>query len=175
MLAAYPVEDPAFVDAGSERNIAALIGAIRAMRNLRAELGLPPSSRQPGAVVAASASVREVFEANLALVTPLARLTELRVLDAPPTGEGKWVGTPVDEAEVFLQIGEALDVPKELERIDRELASLEADLAKSRAKLLNPQFTNKAPAAIVEKERAYAASLEEKHAKLSARRSMLQG
>ncbi len=175
MVASYPAADPAFYNEQAEGSVALLIDAIRAMRNLRAELGLPPSSKQPGAVVATSAAARAAFEANSAMMPPLARLTDLRLLDAPPSGEGKWVGTPVTGAEVFLEIGEALDVPKELERIAKELATLEADLAKSRAKLLNPQFTDKAPAAIVEKERAYAASMEEKHAKLTARRGMLQG
>src|SRR5205809_3114754 len=50
------------------------------------------------------------------------RLTDLKLCDQAPSGEGKWAGTPIDGAEVFLNIGEALDIPKELERIAKELA-----------------------------------------------------
>jgi valyl-tRNA synthetase len=103
----------------------------------------------------------------------LARLSDLHLYDVPPSGAGKWVGTPISEAEVFLEIGEALDVPKELERIEKEIAGLERDLERSRTKLSNPQFMERAPAEIVEKERAFAASLEEKRAKLEARRALL--
>ncbi len=77
--------------------------------------------------------------------------------------------------EVYLEIGEALDVPKERERIAKETAKVDEDLEKSRSKLANPQFTEKAPPAIVEKERQFAASLEEKRARLEARRKMLGG
>ena len=49
-----------------------------------------------------------------------------------------------------------LDIPKEKDRIDKELAAVEQDLERSRAKLANESFISRAPAAIVEKERAFA-------------------
>jgi valyl-tRNA synthetase len=62
-----------------------------------------------------------------------------------------------------------------LERIVKEIARIEKDLEKSHAKLSNPQFVEKAPAEVVERERQFTASLEQKREKLLARRAMLGG
>ncbi len=174
--APYPTADARWTDNRGEtasRRMALVIEATRAFRNLRAELGLAPGAKLMGAAVPGSAHARAVFGDSNDLVTYLARLHDLHLYNAPPSGDGKWVGTPISEAEVFLEIGEALDVPRELERIAKEIGGIERDLERARAKLSNPQFIERAPAEIVEKERAFAASLEEKRAKLEARRALL--
>jgi valyl-tRNA synthetase len=81
---------------------------------------------------------------------------------------------PLRDAEAFLEIGDALDIPKELDRISRELSKLEADLERTRQRLENPQFAERAPAEIVERERQLAQDLEDKRSRLLSRRSLLQ-
>jgi valyl-tRNA synthetase len=175
MLAEYPVADESLFDPVAEARMGLVIESTRALRNLRAELGLPPGQRLLAAVVPGNPDAGKTFTDNNDVIVSLARLTNLQIHDTAPSGEGKWVGSPVSGGEVFLEIGEALDVPKELERIDKELASVEKDLAGSNAKLGNEQFTGKAPEAIVAKEREYNASLVEKREKLEARRALLNG
>jgi valyl-tRNA synthetase len=169
----YPEADASLFDEGAEERMAAIIGSIRAFRNLRAELGLPPGQKLLGAVVPADRTAGGLFTENNDMIAGLARLSDLQVHTEAPSGEGTWVGTPVAGGEVFLEIGEALDIPRELERIAKELASVEKDLAASTGKLSNAQFTDKAPAAIVDKERAHNAGLTEKREKLLARRGLL--
>lgn len=78
-------------------------------------------------------------------------------------------------SEVFLDTGDALDVPKEKERIAKELEQAAKEPAGIRGRLNNLQFLEKAAPAVVEKARAQATELEEKRAKLEARRAMLGG
>jgi valyl-tRNA synthetase len=175
-FASYPQAEESFFHPAAETQMERVIEATRTLRNLRAELGLPPGPRLLGAVVPSDPVAAAALSDNNALVVHLARLSDLQMRDAPPSAcEGRWVGAPIEGAEVFLEIGEALDVPKELERIVKEIARIEKDLEKSHAKLSNPQFVEKAPAEVVERERQFTASLEQKREKLLARRAMLGG
>ncbi|MEP6756747.1 MAG: class I tRNA ligase family protein, partial [Chthonomonadales bacterium] len=172
LLATYPAADTALADPTAEAKLSSVIDTIRAFRNMRQELGLPIGQKLPAAFVPTNVEGSNTVSTNLESILHLARLTDLAFHSDPPAGSG-WVGNPVELGEIFLQIGDALDVPKELERIEKELASLEGDLVGSDAKLSNAQFTDKAPAAIVNKEREYNAGMREKQTKLAERRTML--
>jgi valyl-tRNA synthetase len=74
----------------------------------------------------------------------------------------------VGPLEVFVSLAGAADLSAERERLARAVAEAEAVLAASEAKLANPQFVDKAPAAVVEKERARAAEAAARLAKLRA-------
>ncbi len=171
LSAAYPQADPQLLDEGAERSMAQVMDAVRAFRNLRAELGLPPGQRLPGAIASETSAG---FEESRASIANLARLEPLSLGAAAPSGEGTWVSSPIEGGEVYLEIGDALDIDRELERIAKEMASVEKDLAASEGRLSNPQYTERAPAAVVEKERANNAALKEKREKLEARRSLFQ-
>ncbi len=67
-----------------------------------------------------------------------------------------------------------MDREKELAKVLAELKPIEADLARSQAKLANEQFTSKAPAAVIEKERRIVVELEEKRQALLERKASLQ-
>ncbi len=170
----YPKTDERMIDEEAEQRMALVIDFTRTLRNLRAELGIPPGQRLTAAAVPASRKSAEVLSDNAPMIESLARLETLQLRDAAPSGDGKWVGMPLKGAEAFLNIGDALDVPKELERIAKELAKIEADLERSTIKLSNPQFTDRAPAEIVEKERQFAAELQDKRDSLQSRRNLLQ-
>lgn len=178
MFASYPQADAAWLDVGAEEKMAQVIEAVRTFRNLRAEIGLPPGQRLRGMVVSSTRATGVTLSDNSESITNLGRLSDLSFQDVPPSGdgnEGQWVGAPVLGGEVYLEIGDALDIPKELERLAKERSGVEADLEKSNAKLSNAQFTERAPEAIVGKEREYNAGLSEKHDKLLARIAMLGG
>jgi valyl-tRNA synthetase len=169
----YPRASDEWIDPEVEDRMEVVLDTVRTLRNLRAELGIPPGPKLTAAVVPGCRKAAEVLSDNAHLIESLARLVTLQLRDAAPSGGGKWVGTPFKGAEAFLEIGDALDIPKERERIDRELGKIEADLARSKAKLQNAQFTERAPAEIVQKEQQFAADLEDKRTRLAARRSLL--
>ena len=144
------------------------------MRNMRAELGIPPSARLKAAIVAAQPEAEAALRENGDLIGDLARLqTGLLFLNAPPSAErgqaGKWIGTPTEGMEVFLEIGDALDMDKERARIRKELDAVGKEIEKSQGKLGNASFVQRAKPEVVEEERQRLTAWIEKRGKLEER------
>jgi len=137
-----------------------LVGEIR---RFRAEHGLPP--RHPLDVVVsdpegiAAGWWQEQLE-SLAAVTP-------QWVAEPPGGEGR-TRLVVGPVQVSVSLAGATDPSAERERLTRAIADAEALLAGSEAKLGNPQFLERAPADVVEKERARSAEAAARLARLRA-------
>ena len=70
--------------------------------------------------------------------------------------------------EIYVPLAGVVDLAAEAKRLEKEIGRVEADLTRVEKKLANPNFTGKAPAEVVEKERAKAAELSEKLSKLRA-------
>ena len=74
----------------------------------------------------------------------------------------------LDGAQIYLPVGELLDVEKEMQRLRNDLAKLEKDIEKSKAKLANEKFVERAPAEVIEKEKNTLADNEAKAARMKA-------
>jgi valyl-tRNA synthetase len=169
--APYPQIVDEWNDVEAEAAMEVTIDATRALRNLRAELGISPAPKLQGAVVPASQDVRLTLTANAGLIASLARLSELKICDAAPgPGTGTWIGSPISGAEMFLEIGDSIDLNRELERIDKEIAGIDKEIERAQAKLANPNFVERANPEVVAKERTILADWQDKKAKLSERR-----
>lgn len=156
--------------------MALTIETTRALRNLRAELGIAPGARLTAAALPTTATARAALTANADLIANLARLETLKLVEAAPSAKtGRWVGTPIEDAEVFLEIGDALDIGKEIERIDKELAAVAKQIERSEGMLNNPNFVQRANPEKVEEERRRLADWQEKRAKLEERRRLFVG
>ena len=174
--APYPMADPEWHDADAEDAMQVVIEATRALRNLRAELGIAPAPWLLAAAVPASTATTKALSASAPIIASLARLSELSIRqNAPDPETGRWIGSPITGAQVFLELGDSLDVGRELGRIEKELASVAREIERASAKLANPSFVERADPDIVAKERAILADWQEKHAKLVERRSLFVG
>jgi valyl-tRNA synthetase len=158
MIAPYPSEQTDRSDPAAEAEMEQVMEVTRALRSLRAELGVAPSQSVEAAVLGA----RNGFAAGY--VEALARATVRR--DRP---EGKALTALAGGLEVLLPVAGLMDVERERARLQGELAGLEKELARVNGKLGNPSFIERAPAEVVEKERAILAELTEKKAKLTER------
>jgi len=173
MTASYPRPGP--VDEAAEKSFGPVLGVIDALRNIRGEMNIPfktaLSDVEIGALEPeAAATVREELPrvARLSNATP-------RVL-APHLPPPKRPGSAVAVGEGFeLRVGlaGAIDVGAEGARIAKELAKVENDLSGIERKLANPSFVERAPAEVVEKDRARAEELRDRKRKLEAHRAML--
>lgn len=173
MIAPFPEVDESLIDEAAEAEMAAVMDAIRAARNLRAELGVSPG--KPIALVAvATEEMKPQIERNADSIKTLARLSGLDFAESiPEEDKAKYVAAHLPGLDLYAEIAGVIDIDAELARIDAELKSLEKDLAPHAAKLSSEQFTSKAPAAIVEKERRIVAEMTEKQQKLIDRRNSL--
>jgi valyl-tRNA synthetase len=145
-LQPFPRADPARIDEESNRQMALLKAMVNACRTLRSEMGLSPAQKVP-LVAAGDRATLEAFSPYLAA---LVRLSEVRIVAQLPAGEAPV--QIVDEFRLMLHI--EVDVGAERERIARDLARHEGELAKARAKRSNDGFVTRAPGAVVEQERA---------------------
>ena len=160
MLAPYPQAQPDKIDETAERDVALLKQWIDACRNLRSGMGVSPQQKLP-LYVAGDATTVGRFAPYLK-PKPLAQLSEVHAVKELPQEDA-----PVAVAGEFrLMLHVEIDVAAERERLAKEIARLEGEIVKCRGKLGNASFVERAPAAVVEQERARLAGFEDTLAKL---------
>ncbi|MDR1892827.1 MAG: valine--tRNA ligase [Oscillospiraceae bacterium] len=156
MLAPYPQFDPALDFSAAEQNFERIMAAIQAIRNLRAEMKVPPSKK---AHVTIATEFGELFEACAPYITRLASASGVTVAKSF-SGEG-YARAVTPDAVAYLPVDELCDPAAETARLQKELDSARAQLATVNAKLQNESFTQKAPPTVVENQRETAKRLEQ--------------
>ncbi len=146
MLAAYPQGRPEKIDGACETKVQQLKDLAYACRNLRGEMNLSPALKVPLIASGDTASLT-VFAPYL---KALGKLSEVQIVDAMPEDASAPVAV-VGETRLMLKI--EIDIAAERERLGKEIARLESEIAKARAKLGNESFVARAPAAVVEQEK----------------------
>ena len=164
MIAPYPVADAARHDAVAERAIDHLIGIVRSVRNIRSELGIPPNATVSLHVAAADGNQVAVLDAY---IKALGRVGSIELLGAGARPAGEPSALVEGLGEIFVPLRGVVDPAEVRKRLDRDLAKVEKELSGVDAKLQRPDFIDKAPAEIVEKERQRAAVLRQRAAMLS--------
>ncbi|MDT3669666.1 MAG: valine--tRNA ligase [Aromatoleum sp.] len=147
MLAPYPLADLGRIDEASDAKIAELKAIVGSCRNLRSEMGISPAQKMP-LVAAGDAATLSAYRPYLA---GLARLSEVAVVEDIGVDEL----APVAVSGAFkLMLRVEIDIAAERERVAKEIARLEGEVAKAEGKLGNESFVARAPAAVVDQERA---------------------
>ncbi len=170
-LAAWPTTDPARLDPAGYHEMALVMDAIRAVRNLRHEANV-----NPGKKVAVVLKPDPAHEALMTTAIPSLR----RLCNAASVTVGADVAPPQERmtsviagAEVYLSLAGLVDTEAEHERLQKEKSDLDGEVARLLKKLDNPSFVAKAPAEIVAKEREKLALYEERRAKVLAEMARL--
>jgi len=158
MLQRYPESQPEKIDQTAETEVTIAKQVVNATRNLRSEMKIPPKDRITLYITGTPHASTVVALASLARVSDLKRVNELPQSDSPVAIAGPHRLMPYVE----------VDPAAERERLKKELARLEGELAKARGKLANKSFVERAPASVVEQERARLAGFEATLAKLNA-------
>ncbi|WP_193618064.1 valine--tRNA ligase [Neisseria mucosa] len=158
MLAAYPKADPEKIVQAAFDQIAQLQDLIGAVRNLRGEMGIQPNVKAPLFVESA-----DDLADYLKYLPMMTRLTEAQQVAALPESEDAPVAV-CNGARLMLKV--EIDKAAETARLSKEAEKLQKALDKLNAKLSKPGYTEKAPAHLVEKDKADLAELEEKMAKV---------
>jgi valyl-tRNA synthetase len=167
MVAAYPEALPAFRDAEAEARMETAMAVTRAIRNLRQEMNVAPGKLVEAHV---SAGAEALDPEALAYIRNLARVN-LR----PEAPEGQTVNAVAAGVEVRMAVGDLVDAEKEIARLRKEIADIDKELARVNGKLTNEQFLSRAPAEVVEKERAIQRELTDKRAALAQRLAVFGG
>jgi valyl-tRNA synthetase len=141
---------------------------VRAIRNVRAEMNVPPAKRAHMFIVTAEANVNSVREAA-PYFNKLAGASEVTVkLDKEGIAPDA-VSVVSRVGDAFIPLNELIDIEKELARLDKERVRIEGEIKRAEGKLSNQGFMAKAPEKVVNEERAKLAAAKELYEKLLAR------
>lgn len=166
MLARFPEADGGEIVQTAFGQMTVLQDLIGAVRNLRGEMGIQPNVKAPLFVESA-----DDLADYLKYLPMLTRLTEARQVAALPESEDAPVAV-CNGARLMLKV--EIDKAAETARLSKEAEKLQKALDKLNAKLSKPGYTEKAPAHLVEKDKADLAELEDKMAKVQTQLAKLK-
>ncbi|MCI6374305.1 MAG: valine--tRNA ligase [Clostridiales bacterium] len=168
MLSQWPQRDEALVFPEAAREMEGIMDVIRAVRNLRAEMNVAVGKRAH-LIVRPKDGWETAMRGADEYLKRLAWVSEMKLIGADEAAKGKTVSAVSEAAELFIPLGDLVDAEKEIARLTKELESAQRDIARAEGKLSNPGFLAKAPAQLVEQERAKLEVTRDKAAKLAAR------
>ncbi|MFX3647046.1 MAG: valine--tRNA ligase [Paenibacillus sp.] len=173
-LAAWPVYDPAFENPEAVAEMNLLMDTIRAVRNIRAEVNVPMSKKIELMVKANSAETSSIIERNSHYIKRFCNTSEFDSgLDL--SSPDKAMTAIITGAELYLPLAGLIDIEQEVARLEKELQNLEGEVLRVEKKLANEGFVAKAPAKVIEEERAKQADYSDKRDKVIARIKELKG
>ena len=133
-----------------EAHMESVMNAIRAIRNRRAEMNVPPSKKATLYVLTAAP---QVFTEGEGFIQRLAYADKVELLDKEPENLNGLVTCATADAKLYIPMGQLVDIAKEQERIGKELEKARKNLAGLNGKLSNENFVSRAPEAVVNAER----------------------
>jgi valyl-tRNA synthetase len=146
----FAFETTDFSDPAAEAEIGWVVDLVTAIRSVRAEMNIPPSTLTPLVLAGASAETRERAPRWNDVIRRMARLGDISFADAAPEGAMQLL---VRGEVAALPLKGVIDFSAEKARLDKELAKAEADIKRVDAKLSNDKFVANAPEEVVEEEK----------------------
>ena len=163
MVSKWPEYDEKLHFAAEEAQMETLMDAVRAIRNRRSEMNVPPSKK---AKVLILTEKKDTFAAGEGFFPKLAYASGIELIDAVPADAAKMASVVTGDAQLYMPMGDLIDFAAERARLEKEKAKVEDDIEFVMKKLNNPKFVDKAPEKVVAVEREKAEKLREHLAKL---------
>jgi len=173
-LAPWPEYDPAFEAPDAVREMNLLMDIIRAVRNIRAEVNVPLSKKVDLIVSMTGEAELAIARRNEEYIRRFCGTSSLEMgvnLPAPD----KAMTAIVTGAQLYLPLAGLIDIEAEIARLEKELKTLNAEVERVEKKLANEGFLAKAPAKVIEEERAKLRDYTEKRDRTIARIAELRG
>ncbi len=166
MVSPWPTYDESYVFTKDEENMEHIMTAVRAVRNRRAEMNVPPSKKANLDIVTKET---DLFCDSAKYFQRLASAASLRVSDDENVFElDGSVSVVTDVATIYIPMAELVDLEAERKRLNKELEEVEKKLSQINGKLNNQGFLAKAPANVIEEQKANQIKLNEKAELLKA-------
>ena len=173
MISSWPVYDSSMEFAEEEKDMELIMDAITAVRNIKAEMNVPPAKKIKLIFVAGD-SERMILKDGTKFIERLAGASEILIQADKAGVPDDAVTAVVPGAEIYIPLEDLVDIAKELDRLAKEKENLEKELERVNGKLSNEGFVSKAPAKVVEEERAKKAKYSEMYEKVLARIASLE-
>jgi len=128
-----------------------IMNAVKAVRNKRAEMNIPPSKKASMIIVT---DKKDIFTSGTVFFEKLASASSVNVTGDMSVVDENSVAVIVDGAQIYMPMGELVDAEKEIARLTEEKKKLLGEIKRVEGKLSNEGFVAKAPAHVVEEEKA---------------------
>ncbi|CAM3008422.1 valine--tRNA ligase [Hathewaya histolytica] len=150
-ISKWPEYKKELEDLKSEENMNYIIEGIKAIRNVKAEMNVPPSRKAKLMILAHNG--REAFEEGRVYFEKLASASEVNFLENKEDAPKDAVSAVTKNAEIYMPLLDLIDIEKEVERLNKEKEKLQKEIDRVEKKLSNEKFVSKAPEAVVKEEK----------------------
>jgi valyl-tRNA synthetase len=174
MIAPYPKPDSRLTDRAAEADMEPVMATIDGLRNIRGESNIAPAKKLRAVIYAADHERLARLQRHKSYVVSLAGLEEISLSSSgvKPPKSAAYVGSGL---EIYVPLEGLIDLAEEQKRLEKEIEKVDDDLNKLKTKHANPNFIQRAPPEVIEKDRARIAELGEKRSKLQANLQQLAG
>lgn len=171
MVSQWPVYKEEWNFDTEENAVETIKEAVRAIRNVRTSMNVPPSKKAKVYVVSENEELLGIFEHSKVFFATLGYASEV-ILQNDKTGiADDAVSAVIPQAAIYMPFAELVDIAKEIERLEKEEQRLEKELVRVNGMLANERFVSKAPAAKIaeekEKQQKYSQMMEQVKARLA--------
>jgi valyl-tRNA synthetase len=173
MISEWPMPDNSLDDPEAEEAMGVLMDTVRAIRNIRSEMNIPPHKKIEAVIVADSFTGR-ILRDNSQLVTALSGLSGMMIKERLDMRPEKAASQIISGAEIYVPLVGIIDIDVEIQKLEKDLDATRAAAARSQKKLSNKGFLEKAQEEIVEKEREKLAEFLGKEERLRKRLNELK-
>ncbi len=154
MVSSWPEYKAEWDFAEEEHAVETIKEAVRAIRNVRSSMNVPPSKKAKVFVVSESEELCRIFDHSRVFFATLGAASEV-IIQRDRTGIGEdAVSAVIPNAAIYMPFAELVDIEKETERLKKEEERLTKELARVNGMLNNEKFVNKAPQAKIDEEKA---------------------
>ncbi len=157
-----------------EQQMELLMDAVRAIRNVRVNMGVAPSRKANIILVTTDAKVSDMFISGKGYLERLASVSGLEVRDSKTSVPSTAVAAVFGGGEIYIPLEDLIDIDKELERLDKELTNLKRELERVESKLSNEEFVGKAPEKVILSEREKQSRYQEMYKNILERIDLLK-
>ena len=168
MIAPYPQEDPEKRDRPASQAIDWLKAVVNSIRNIRGEMHVPPNKLITVFFYKGLETDREYSSEQETDIKNLAKVSQLIWLEDSTPPPAASAAAVVGQLEIYIPLADLVDKAAELSRLQKEIDKLKRDQEKLAARLENPAYLQKAPSAVVEKERQNYQHIQNTLSKLNA-------
>lgn len=173
-LVVAPWPESGAEDSKAEGAMEVIMEVIKSVRNLRSEVNVPPGKKSEVYLQVADEELKKLFLDHAGYLHHLAAASEVAVEILHEEKPANALTAVAQGVEIYLPLKGLIDLEKEQARLNKELASLEKEIARIQGKLGNAGFLAKAPADVVEKEKAKQAGFLEKKGAIEERLAYLK-
>lgn len=173
-LAEWPKYDSALENPQAVAEMNLLMDVIRAVRNIRAEVNVPMSKKVELIIKAGGQETLDIITRNDNYIGRFCNTSSFEAGLAPQTPD-KVMSAVVTGAELLLPLSGLIDIEQEIARLEKEVQTLNSEVERVEKKLGNQGFVAKAPAKVIEEERAKQADYSDRREKVLARIAELRG